>query len=558
MRIFVYNVIMQRGKFLLVLLSCLALTSCGTTKPEYVDEDPKEEEETNSLFTGGLVDDGIHIGYEFSKKNPVRPTSGIGEVEIFGINDFHGAILPKDATSEAAEEAGLAKLATFIKEQTAQENVLFFDQGDTWQGSLESNHNYGKLIQSVFKDSGISLRTLGNHDFDWGIDQLKETNASAEIPTLCANVYNFDWETKKVGETQQRDLGKEYATFVMDNGIKVGVVGVIGDDQITSITTQYVKNISFTNHIEKIKEISNYLRTNKNCDLVVASVHGDYEQTMSKGLTKISPVTNERYVDLVMNAHTHRNQVFTENNVIFSQWGRNGEYTGSVTLKYDFSNNKVINSTISDDRTSYNAKYLRTFYPENDKEIDMKISDYLREIESVSSEVLSTKFSGTFTQDENLPYLMAEAIYEECQNQDLGVDISVVNYARSAFTKSTMTYSDLYTSFPFDNEIILMKVKGYDCVESMKHNMVCHDEDLTMLRYDTEYTMACIDFLALHCDDHRKYDTFPSSQATEIGVLKVDNNPITYREVLRKYLLNHPEKTFTSSDYTYQNPKFYL
>lgn len=511
-------------------------------------------------FLGDIEFDGEHIGYEFTKANVSRPTSGTATVEIFGINDFHGAILPSEVGEDGAPEAGLAKMGTFIKSKTSKPNTLFFDQGDTWQGTLESNENRGSLIQNVFEAADLSLRTIGNHDFDWGISALETANSQKfgdyTLPTLAANVFDYDFSTKTVGETQQSSIGKEYATFVMENGIKVGVVGVIGDDQIASIATQLVENICFTDHIEKIKEMSDYLRTTKNCDIVVASVHGDASQTMEYGLTDISEVSNKRYVDLVLNGHSHRNECFEENDVIFTQWGRNGAYAGSVTLTFDFDKNEVLPSNLDTDRTSYNAKYLNTYYKVNDPEIDAMVNNYLESIKGLSSQVLSSKFSGSFASDQELPNLMAEALFEEAVNEGYDLDYSVVNYARDSFSKTTMTYSDLYKCFPFDNEVVLLECKGENAYVTLTKNYACQKEGADLVHRMDIYLIAAVDYLAYHTNKFREYNYFVG--ANFVGYLCDDNgNHLTYRDILKNYLTSHPEKEFNSSNYSkYNNPKF--
>lgn len=520
---------------------------CGRNLPEIpVHKSP---------FRGDIVSDGVHTGYEFFKENSTKQTSGIGSVEIFGFNDLHGIV--KENIEE--NQAGLAKLGTVISSKVAQPNVLCFDQGDTWQGTLESNYGYGRIVQDVLSCANVSLRTIGNHDLDWGVEKYKEISARTygeySIPTLASNLYDYDWETKTPGTNQRSDLGQEYATFTMENGLKVGVVGVIGDDQITSISTQNVKDICFTDHNEKIKEMSDYLRTTKECDFVVASVHGSDEQTLGYGLTDISPVSNKRYVDLVLNSHTHQNVCKMENGVLFSQWGRYSEYIGSVTLKYNFDTNEVIDSSY-DDRTSYNAKYMRTYFKDNDPEIDLLVQKYLESIENVATEVLSEKFDGEFASDEQLPNLMVEAIYKEAQKQGFNIDASVCNYARANFEKSTMTFSDLYQCFPFDNEVIIMRVKGRNSVNSIKYNFSYHEDENLRLNNNDEYLIGAVDYLALHTNANRYYDKFPN--AVEVGKLTGPNGILTYRDILKNYLLSNPEKTFSSFDYSTGNWHFSL
>lgn len=504
-----------------------------------------------SPFVGGVVDDGVHKGYEFSIEGATRQESGQASVEIFGMNDFHGSVLPTELGEDSLPEAGLIRMGTFMKAQTNKENTLFFDQGDTWQGSLESNTNRGELVQKVFAAAGLNLRTVGNHDFDWGVERLMQTNAikynNYSIPCLAANVYDFDWETKTVGETQQSDIGLEYAAFTVENGLKIGVVGVIGSSQITSISTQMVKNITFTDHFEKIKEMSDYLRTDKDCDIVMATMHDAYDEYTYEELTDISENSGKRYVDLVFNGHSHQNVLRVQNNVIFSQWGRNSEYAGSVKLTYDFDTESVIPS-VEEDRTSYNAKYMNTYYSENDKDIEKLVNASLSEVESLRNQVLSENFVGFFDGSNlhSLPNLMAEAIFEEAKDAGIDIDISVCNDARASIDKTTVTYSDIYRSFPFDNEIPILQGKCGDAAASLTRNSTCHEGPDTL---DSQQVVkvAALDYLAFHCNYRREYNYFVGFE--EVGYLMSGGKRLTYRDVLASYLLKNQDKTFDAYEY---------
>ena len=126
-----------------------------------IRDDETEEKKQIGEFYGGVVNSGKYVGYEFSKSQSdlVKPTSGVGEINIVAFNDFHGSVLEK------GYETGLKQLGSYFKTKSKEQNTLILDQGDTWQGSFESNYKYGAIVQDVFNYAGVSLRTLGNHDF---------------------------------------------------------------------------------------------------------------------------------------------------------------------------------------------------------------------------------------------------------------------------------------------------------------------------------------------------------------------------------------------------------
>ena len=514
-----------------------------------IRDDETEEKKQIGEFYGGVVNSGKYVGYEFSKSQSdlVKPTSGVGEINIVAFNDFHGSVLEK------GYETGLKQLGSYFKTKSKEQNTLILDQGDTWQGSFESNYKYGAIVQDVFNYAGVSLRTLGNHDFDWGLNHLMETNnrklGDDYIPVLGSNV--FDYKDGRNGKLQQSQYGKEYATFVLDNGIKVGIVGVIGESQITSICSQLVDTVCFTNHIQKIKDISDFLRTDKNCDIVIASTHESSANMTGYGLAGISPKTNKRYTDLVLSGHAHYQQEYTENGVKFVQWDSNGETTGTIKLKYNFATN-----TVSDNYTNvstYNKHYLNVYYPEIDSTIEKMVDDYLEETEPIASEVLNSNFTGQWDTS-TLGRLMSESIYNSVKNAGISVDFAVCNYARDSFSSNEFTYGDLYKCFPFDNQIILMDVSSDRSCNSISHNQSYREDTSKIPSPGFTYRIAVIDYIGLHQNENRQYYYFPD--ATNLEVYKVDGEPLIYRNILKDYLKANSAATFDASNYNNSNPHF--
>lgn len=514
-----------------------------------VRDDKTEEKKQIGEFYGGVVNSGRYVGYEFSKSlcDLVKPTSGVGEINIVAFNDFHGAVL------ETGYESGLKQFGTYFKAKSKEKNTLILDQGDTWQGSFESNYKYGAIVQDVFNYAGVSLRTLGNHDFDWGLDHLVETsNRKLDddyIPVLGANV--FDYKDGKNGKLQQSQYGKEYATFVLDNGIKVGIVGVIGESQITSICSQLVDTVCFTNHIQKIKDISDFLRTDKNCDIIIASTHESSADMTGHGLADISPKTNKRYTDLVLSGHAHYQQEYSEKGIKFVQWDSNGETTGTIKMKYDFATNTLTDSETN--VTTYNKHYLNVYYSEIEPTINKMVDDYLKETEPIASEVLNTNFTGQWNTS-SLGCLMSESIYNSVKNAGISVDFAVCNYARDSFSDNEFTYGDLYKCFPFDNQIILMDVSSDRSCNSISHNQSYREDTSKIPSPGFTYRIAVVDYIGLHQNENRQYDYFPD--ATNVEVYKVNGEPLLYRNILKDYLKANSAATFDANNYNSSNPHF--
>ncbi len=459
-------------------------------------------------------------------------------VEIYASNDFHGAI---EADSE---NPGLEVWGTYYKKMGQQENTLLLDQGDTWQGSIYSNINHGNLINDVMCEARWDARTVGNHDFDWGVNPVKENAARSyggyTVPALAANVYDYNFSTKQFGTTQQSDFGSEYVTYTLENGLKVGVIGVIGEDQITSINSLYTQEIGFKPHIPIIKSLATELRNEQHCDIVICSVHAGEEDVKGNNL--------KDYVDLVLCAHTHRAQISNEDNLYYAQFYKEGRQGGHITLTYDTANRRVADTTV---QVIYKNDMVN--YVNNNGGVDSTIHDLVTtanaSCDAQANVTMASNVVGTFNSNENLPNLMAKAVFDQAAAEHYTVDLAYVNQGRANIEWTSWTYKDIYRSFPFDNTVYIMTATGREIEnEVVRYNWAYINPNFNReIDLNTTYTIACLDYLAFHTNASREYDYFPS-----IG----NQNPTplskNYREILRDWLTSNGYNTGTelnSNDY---------
>ncbi|MFA5687239.1 MAG: 5'-nucleotidase C-terminal domain-containing protein [Bacilli bacterium] len=455
-------------------------------------------------------------------------------VEVFAVNDFHGAI------EETSTRAGLANFGTFFKEQGERDNTLLIDSGDTWQGSIYSNYNYGRLITDVMNYAKFDAHTVGNHDFDWGTDVLAANVArdydGYTTPTLAANVYDFDFDTKTIGTEQQSELGQKSVTYTLENGLEVGIVGVIGQDQITSINSLYTQDIAFKNHVDIIKDEA-YALKNNGVDIVIASVHGGEETVKGQGL--------ELYVDLVLCAHTHRKEYSEVAGLTYAQFGAYGEYFGRVTLEYDTDLGKVVDTDI----TEYSASDISAQVTTVDSTISNLIDQYSSDCDAAANEVVASNVTGDFVSFDHAANLMTKAMYDQAVVEGYDIDLAYCNTARANLDPGSWTFADIYGAFPFDNTIYIIEITGEELLYEVKgYNNIYRNPAFTeKIRADGVYTIACLDYLAFHTNSARYYDYFPDNNGAFISSLS-DN----YRIILYNWLKNNNYNTGTelkASDY---------
>ena len=475
--------------------------------------------------------------------NPDIPPSGeYEEITILATNDIHGQIYE----SEDEGRMGIGMLMTYLKNRKDNEkNVFLLDQGDTWQGSIYSNYNHGACITDVMNYVHYDARTVGNHDFDWGLDPVK-TNKNKEYggyktPVLAANIYDYDFVHKVVGTHQQSELGQPSVTYTTESGTKIGIVGTIGSNQITSISTNHVQDIIFTDHVEAIKNEARKLK-NDGCDIIIASIHAGQEEVTNRGLNE--------YVDAVLCAHTHKLEDTVDNQGLrFFQYQAYTTNVGELKIRYYKDTDEV---HLASDRTiSYSTVKRAT--PTIEPTISEIISEYASEVSGLDDQIVACHVADNFSSGDDAPNLMAKAIYDTAWLEGYEVDLSYVNQARRALYSGEWTYADIYQSFPFDNTVYIMDISADEYMrEIIPYNSSYHGESRLEINPNKTYKVACLDYLALHTNASRHYDYFPSMEGVDISTLPTLSK--TYREILVDWLKNNNydtdyNKTLTRNDY---------
>ena len=474
----------------------------------------------------------------YSYVDPLLPEYN-REMRVVVSNDFHGYI------EETEENLGLKKFGTFFKQETAQENTIWLDQGDSWQGTIYSNMNHGALVNNVMAYAGISARTVGNHDFDWGVDALKANTARVfeyndveyTVPTLAANIYDYDFVNKEFGDDQQSDIGAETITYTLENGLKVGVVGVIGEDQITSINSLYTQDIGFKPHIPIIQEKATELRAD-GCDIVICSIHADQDAVKGQGL--------ENYVDLVLCGHSHQQESFEENGLLYLQAGSNGKTFAEVRLNY----NSLLDDVTFSNYMWWDALYLKENVTTIDPVIENLVDTEIAKCNTDGAVTLATGVTGTFATNQHGPNIVAKAIYEYATTVDSVTDLTLayVNNTRSELGAGTWTFADVYQALPFDNVVYITTITGRELHDEIKgYNWVYTNPSLgasPTFDVNSTYKVAVLDYLLFHTNSSRVYDYFPTTAGAYSSTLTKN-----YRDIFKWWLGNQAADSINSDDY---------
>jgi len=216
------------------------------------------------------------------------------KLTILHTNDMHSHIHPFTSGRNKGL-GGMAERAALIKQiRKQEEHVLLLDAGDIFQGTPYFNFYGGELEFKLMSEMKYDAVTLGNHDFDNGLEGLKKQLPHANFPFLIAN-YDFS-------DTILNDTFKPYKVF-RKGDLKIGVFG-IGIELEGLVPKKLYQNTVYQDPIEKANYYATLLKKKEKCDLVICLSHLGFKYKTDK-LSDMTFVSQTRDIDLIIGGHTH-------------------------------------------------------------------------------------------------------------------------------------------------------------------------------------------------------------------------------------------------------------
>jgi len=258
---------------------------------------------------------------------------------ILHTNDWHSHIDPFPINDQKYPGmGGAAKRAKIISEIREQyKNVLLLDSGDIFQGTPYFNYYGGELEFKLMSEMGYDFATLGNHDFDAGLDGFVKQLPHAKFKFVCAN-YDFT-------DTPLKNKIKPYA-IIKKGRFKIGVFG-LGIELNGLVPKKLYGNTKYLDPIEKANETASVLK-NEGCNLIICLSHLGYEYNSNKVSDKVL-AQNTQYIDLILGGHTHTFLTYPQpilnqigNKIFINQTGWAGLNLGRIDYEQDSLNSAQI------------------------------------------------------------------------------------------------------------------------------------------------------------------------------------------------------------------------
>ncbi|MCF8714622.1 metallophosphatase [Joostella atrarenae] len=252
---------------------------------------------------------------------------------ILHTNDVHSHIDPFPVShARNPNQGGVARRASLIEGiRNENPNTLLLDAGDIFQGTPYFNFYGGEIEFKLMSMLKYDAATLGNHDFDNGVEGLL-----AQLPNAKFEIINGNYD---FSNTVLDGRINPYKIFIKD-GIKIGVFG-LGVELDGLVTKGLYKETKYLDPIEKAQDITRELKEDKNCDLVICLSHLGYKYNNDK-VSDIVLAQNTENIDLIIGGHTHTfmdKPVVEVNrkgkNVLINQVGCYGIYLGRIDFYFD-------------------------------------------------------------------------------------------------------------------------------------------------------------------------------------------------------------------------------
>lgn len=271
---------------------------------------------------------------------------------ILHTNDVHSQIepFPEDHKKFPGLGGAAQRKVIIDKIRSENKNVVLFDCGDIFQGTPYFNFFGGELEFKLMSKMKYDAATLGNHDFDGGIENINQQLFYADFPFVCSN-YNFNNTVLH---------GKILPHKIINKGpLKIGVIGT-GIELKGLVPEKLYGNTVYENPVEKADFFAQKLKKEFGCQLVVCLSHLGYKYDNDK-ISDVLLAENTRFIDIILGGHTHtfmdkpdmRTNV-DGNSVLIHQAGWAGVQLGRIDIFFEkkLKKNSVSAQTVIVDKKS--------------------------------------------------------------------------------------------------------------------------------------------------------------------------------------------------------------
>jgi len=441
-------------------------------------------------------------------------TSGADTVylNILHTNDIHGGIVPREATFMNPDFppmiGGGAYISAYVDEvrEECRENgeyCLLIDAGDIYQGTPTGNYGTGEFIIEWMNATSYDMITLGNHDFDDGVQNAIELSEQADFPVICANFVD-----SATGEIPYPVIPYEIIDY---EGVKVAFIGLVTTDTYGLVTPELLGSYIFLNEVECTQRYIVEVEE-QGADIIILVSHLGQPGDPDKYLERVYEAWNagEEYtkdfcmnhaeltclvpgIDLIVSGHTHLG--FAEpwvnpiNHTLVVQGYANGTGIGRIRLKIDTDTKTLVGYDLPEGE-EYVSLLHDEFWP--DPAIAEMIEGFRSVAEAGMDQVIgeATEQISRGNAEHPLGRLIADAMLWSTD-----ADVALMNRGgiRAAIPRGSITPRVVYQAIPFEEDLFVMEVTGAELKAILETGMQGRRRDMEIGGLTAERNQAMPD-----------------------------------------------------------------
>ena len=455
--------------------------------------------------------------YDYPKKTD--EDSDEYNIVLFGTTDIHGNYFPKNNSMPNKkgyyQTGGLQYMASFfdVFRKDFGERSMYLDAGDQFQGGLETRISNGSIMTEFYNIMDLNSSTLGNHEFDFGLNYLKKRSNESKFEYVIGNI--LDPQGKDVFLPKNQVTYKTYQI----GKIKAGVIGLVTTATKQTSDQKDLKDFEFLDYRNVIKTYSDKLKEEEKVDVVILLSHfGTRCVNSSEVYEKYTlNIYNSSYkglhcnpneelelllknlepnlIDVVVSGHTHDNVHQYVHGYPVISTVNNGRYFNAMYLYFDKIDGKYIfnpNKTIiegpipacekvflqnkrceifEDEKMSsyemYNYKFHGTEIIKNPK-LDELSKKWWDEYQNYVKQILCY-LKGTFEKKNEEEHALGN-FFTDFIRDVTGADVSIYNGGgfRTIWKEGNISVANVFEMSPFDNNIVTFSMTGEELINMLK------------------------------------------------------------------------------------------
>ncbi|MBP8625634.1 MAG: 5'-nucleotidase C-terminal domain-containing protein [Syntrophorhabdales bacterium] len=363
------------------------------------------------------------------------------ELRVLYMNDFHGFAEEQKSDFKGKMVGGIAYLAGMVDRLRKERQSIFLAAGDMIQGSNWANLFKGRPVIEVMNRMGFDAMVIGNHEFNFGVDILRQRISEASFPCLGANIIGLE--------------GIKPFVIKELKGVKIAITGLTTEETPIYTHPDNVKGLIFQPSSEVAERLVKKLRDR--ADVIIILSHLGFHNDM---------ILAQRVegIDIIIGGHSHtkiEKPVSIGKTIIVQAW-EHGKVLGvlDLTLKdgkiRDFSGR--LEDIVPSDKAKNNdvLKIVKRYKNRLKKVVSEKIGITEVDLDGENGNKRETNFGN----------LVADIVRERAQS-----DIAIINGGsiKIGIRKGWITMGQIYDALPFNNYIVSVKMKGKDIIEALRH-----------------------------------------------------------------------------------------